>query len=103
MNYLMLDACSFRRTGTPTSPEPALAVRARNPQHIARTFIVDVAARDEEEIRQPVDVAAHFRGDAFAGVGELDDHALGTPADRARKMQIGRCGRATGKHEGAQR
>ena len=77
--------------------------RARDPQHVARALVVEIAARDEQEIRQPVDVARTSAETLLAGVLQLDDHPLGAAADRAREMQIGRGGRAAGEHEGAQR
>ena len=48
-------------------------------------------ARDEQEIRQPVDVFQRRRRDAFARrVVEFDHHPLGAAADGAREMQVGR-------------
>ena len=77
---------------------------ARHPQHVARALVVDGAARDEQEIRQAVDVAAAPPPRRSSpGVGELDDQALGAPADGAREMQIGGGRRAARQHEGAQR
>src|ERR1700742_4222927 len=80
-----------------------LTVRARHPEHIAGALVVDVTARDEQEIRQAVDVTPHVRGYVLAGIRELNDHALGATADRAREMQVGRRRRTARQHEGAQR
>src|SRR6185295_11847024 len=90
-------------TGCPYTLRILLAVRARHPEHVTRTLVVDVSACDEEEIRETVDVAPHLRGHVLAGIRKLHDDALGAPADRARKMQIGGGRRAAGQHEGAQR
>ena len=87
--------------GTPLARS---AILARHPQHVGRALVVGVAAGDEQEVRQPVDVFERGGSDAFAlGVGKRDHQALGAAADRAREMQIGGGGTAAGQHERAQR
>ena len=63
-----------------------------------------MAAGDEQEIGQPIDVFKRGIGDGFAWlIPELHHDALGAPADRAREMQIRRSRVAARQDEGSQR
>src|SRR5712671_396659 len=70
------------------SPGHALTIRARNPEHVARALVVEIAAGHEQKIRQPIDVAHHLGRDTLARILQFDDNPLGTPADGAREMQV---------------
>src|SRR5579862_5042599 len=81
-----------------------LTVLSGRPQHVAATFVVGVAAGDEQIIRKPVDVFERRRRNLFAcGILEFDHDALGAAADGAGKMQVGGRGAAAGQDEGLQR
>src|SRR5947199_3919067 len=64
-----------------------LPVLSRRPEHVSRALVVGVAAGDEEEVGEPVDVFQRRRRDMLAGlVLELHHDPLGPPAYRARQM-----------------
>ena len=66
--------------------------------------IVDVAAGDEQQVRQAVDVFQGRRADRLVRQrGQFDHQALGAPAHGARDVQRGGAGRSARQHEGAQR
>src|SRR5690349_10713270 len=69
----------------------ALSVLPGRPKHVARAFIVGVAACDKQVVGQAVDVfERRFRHALAFLVPERDHDALGAPADGAGEMQIGR-------------
>src|SRR5882757_7530973 len=81
-----------------------LPVLTRRPEHVARALVVGVAARDEQEVGEPVDVFQRRRRDVLTGlVLEFHHDTLGAPAYRARQMQIGRRRAAARQDEGTQR
>ena len=67
-------------------------------------LVVHVAAGDEQEVRQAIDVlmAGALTG-SLGWAGKLDDQALGAPADGARHVQGRGRRRAARQDEGSQR
>src|SRR3970282_2094495 len=94
---------SWRGMNTDTS-FPASAVLAWHPGHVELSLVVGVTGRDEQEIRQPIDIAKGARADCFAlSCGQRHHEALCPARDGAGKMQEARGRRAARQHEGAQR
>src|SRR3954468_15091256 len=84
--------------------KPELSVLPGGPKHVARAFIVGIAARDKQIIGQAVDVfERRFRYVLTLLVPEFDHDTLGAPADGAGKMQIGRRLAAARKDERLER
>src|ERR1700730_5482169 len=80
------------------------AILARPPKHVGYALVVGESGGDEKEVGQAVHIFDRRRRDAFAWlVFELDHQAFGTPADRAREMQIGRGRASPGQDERPQR
>ena len=61
--------------------------------------MVDVAGEDEEVVAEAVDVGGDCGVDVCAGVGEGEDVALGTAADGAGYVGVGRSYRSSGEDE----
>src|ERR1700732_2775978 len=67
-----------RRQGPPRFGPPGSAVGARTPQHVAGAAVVDPPAKDEEIVREAVQVFERLWVDRLAG-GPLAGPALGAP------------------------
>src|SRR5436305_14730874 len=64
------------------------AVLTGDPEHVSSTLLVGVAARDKQEVGQPVDVFQRRRRDVLVGlVLQFHHETLGASAHGARKMQ----------------
>src|SRR5215470_7262627 len=75
------------------------AVLPRHPKYIARALVIHATRRNEQKIRQTVDVFERRSGDALPRlVSERNHDPLGTPAACAGKMQIG-CTRAAARQD----
>src|SRR3990170_6752397 len=82
---------------------PASAVLAGHPGYVGLSLVVGVAGRDEQEVRQPIDIAKSASADRLAlPGGERHHEALGPARDGAGKMQEARGRRPARQHEGAQ-
>src|SRR4029079_9483989 len=95
---------SWRGTNTGTRGRPSLSVLTRDPKHVGFALVVGVAGRDEQKIREPVDVAERGRADPLRRPrGSRHHEPLAAPRDGAREVQETCRRRAAGKDEGSQR
>src|SRR5579871_4920332 len=78
------------------------AIGARAPQDVLASLVVQVSGKDEEVVRQPVDILDRCRvhGTLF---GERGHGAFGPARDRAGKVERRRRRLAAGQHERLQR
>src|SRR6185503_7590695 len=94
---------SWRGTNTGTRGRTSLSVLTGDPKHVGLALVVGVAGRDEQKIREPVDVTECGITDRLVRPrGKRHHEPLGAPRDGAREVEETCRRRAAGKDEGTQ-
>src|SRR4026209_1278827 len=94
---------SWRGTNAGTRGRAWLSVPTGDPKHVGLAIVVGVAGRDDQKIREPVDVTECGIAERLARPRGKRPHVpLGAPRDAAREVEETCRRRAAGKEEGTQ-